>query len=104
MMSDYFLAFFWIVCWFLTAPTVVFVDHNFQPAAVGFDETVGPEKSHQINKGSNQMRKVITTLQSKMDAKLSLHRFCPCHENGLIKTIQTRTHNICESQIDFPLL
>ena len=77
MMSDYLFKHFWIVCWFSTSPTVVFVDHNFQPAAVGFDETVGPEKSHQINKGSNQMRKVINTLKSEMNAKLSPHRFWP---------------------------
>ena len=30
-----------------------------------------------------------TTLQSMMNAKLSPHRFWPCHENGHIKTIQT---------------
>ena len=35
-----------------------------------------------------------TTLQSKMNTKLSLHRFWPCHENGLIKTIQTIPHNL----------
>ena len=35
-----------------------------------------------------------TTLQSKMNAKLSLLRFWPCHENGLIKTIQTIPHNL----------
>ena len=34
-----------------------------------------------------------TTLQSLMNTKLSLHRFWPCHENGLIKTIQTIPHN-----------
>ena len=36
----------------------------------------------------------ITTLQSKMNAKLSLHGFWHCHENGLIKTIQTIPHNL----------
>ena len=36
----------------------------------------------------------ITTLQSMMNAKLSQHRFWHCHENGLIKTIQTITHNL----------
>ena len=35
-----------------------------------------------------------TTLQSWMNTKLSLHRFWPCHENGLIKTIQTIPHNL----------
>ena len=35
-----------------------------------------------------------TTLQSMMNAKLSQHRFWPCHENGLIKTIQTIPHNL----------
>ena len=29
-----------------------------------------------------------------MNAKLSPHRFWPCHENGLIKTIQTIPHNL----------
>ena len=29
-----------------------------------------------------------------MYAKLSLHRFWPCHGNGLIKTIQTIPHNL----------
>ena len=36
----------------------------------------------------------VTTLQSEMNAKLSLHRFWPCQENGLIKTIQTIPHNL----------
>ena len=35
-----------------------------------------------------------TTLQSIMNAKLSQHRFWDCHENGLIKTIQTIPHNL----------
>ena len=35
-----------------------------------------------------------TTLQSVMNAKLSKHRFWYCHENGLIKTIQTIPHNL----------
>ena len=34
-----------------------------------------------------------TTLQSTMNAKLSQHGFGPCHENGLIKPIQTIPHN-----------
>ena len=34
-----------------------------------------------------------TTFQSKMNAKLSPHRFWPCHETGLIETIQTIPHN-----------
>ena len=29
-----------------------------------------------------------------MNAKLSLHGFRHCHENGLIKTIQTIPHNL----------
>ena len=36
----------------------------------------------------------ITTLQSLMNTKLSQHRFWPCHENRLIKTIQTIPHNL----------
>ena len=36
----------------------------------------------------------ITTLQFKMNAKLSPHRFWPCHENGLIKPIQTIPHKL----------
>ena len=39
----------------------------------------------------------FTTLQSMMNAKLSLHRLWPCHENGLVKTIQTIGHNLCVS-------
>ena len=35
-----------------------------------------------------------TTLQSVMNAKLSKHGFWHCHENGLIKTIQTLPHNL----------
>ena len=35
-----------------------------------------------------------TALQSMMNAKLSPHRFWPCHENGLITTIQTIPHNL----------
>ena len=35
-----------------------------------------------------------TTLQYVMNAKLSKHRFWHCHENGLIKTIQTIPHNL----------
>ena len=45
---------------------------------------------------------VLITLQSKMNAKLSKHRFWHCHENGLIMTIQTRP--IGECQVSFPLL
>ena len=37
---------------------------------------------------------LYTTLQSIMNAKLSLHRFWHCHENVLIKTIQTIPHNL----------
>ena len=42
----------------------------------------------------NGSKRPHTTLQSKVNAKLSPHRFWPCHENGLIKTIQTITHNL----------
>ena len=35
-----------------------------------------------------------TTLQSMMNTKLSEQRFWHCHENGLIKTIQTIPHNL----------
>ena len=35
-----------------------------------------------------------TTLQSMMNAKLSLHRFWHCHENRLIKTTPTIPHNL----------
>ena len=42
----------------------------------------------------SQVYKTGTTLQSMMNAKLSPHRFWPCHENGLIKTIQTIPHNL----------
>ena len=38
--------------------------------------------------------RAATTLQSIMNAKLSNHRFWPCHKNGLIKTIQTIPHNL----------
>ena len=41
---------------------------------------------------SNQIS--CTTLQSMMNAKLSKQRFRHCHENGLIKTIQTIPHNL----------
>ena len=44
-----------------------------------------------------------TTLQSMMNAELSPHGFWHCHENGLIKTIQTIPHNH-EFQVSFPLL
>ena len=35
-----------------------------------------------------------TTLQSMMNAKLSLHGFWHCHEKGLIRTIQLIPHNL----------
>ena len=38
--------------------------------------------------------KKLTILQSMMNAKLNLHGFWHCHENGLIKTIQTIPHNL----------
>ena len=43
-----------------------------------------------------QVNRVVghTTLQYVMNAKLSKHRFWHCHENGLIKTIQTIPHNL----------
>ena len=45
------------------------------------------------------------TLQSMINAKLSLHRFWPCHENRLIKTIQAIPPQPSgEFQVDFPLL
>ena len=37
---------------------------------------------------------VFTTLQSIMNAKLSLQGFWHCHENRLIKTIQMIPHNL----------
>ena len=42
-----------------------------------------------VYKGANCMNvkaKAPTTLQSMMNAKLSLHGFWHCHENGLTKT------------------
>ena len=36
----------------------------------------------------------FTTLQSVMNAKLSKQRFWHCHENSLIKTIQTIFRNL----------
>ena len=49
--------------------------------------------------------KYFTTLQSIMNAKLSKHRFWHCHENGLIKMIQTidTPQPIGECQVNFPL-
>ena len=38
--------------------------------------------------------KIGTTLQSIMNVKLSKQRFWHCHENGIIKTIQTIPHNL----------
>ena len=45
---------------------------------------------------THQKKPVVgrTTLQSMMNAKLSLHGFWHCHKNGLIKTIQTIPHNL----------
>ena len=37
---------------------------------------------------------VAATPQSMMNAKLSLHGFRHCYENGLIKTIKTTPHNL----------
>ena len=53
-----------------------------------------PSLSILILKGSLQYRIYLTTLQSMMNSKLSQHRFWPCHENRLIKTIQTIAHNL----------
>ena len=36
----------------------------------------------------------LTTLQSIVNAKLSMQRFWHCHENRLIKTIQTIPYNL----------
>ena len=38
-------------------------------------------------------KKLLTTLQSMMNAKLSKQRW-HCHENGLIKTMQMIPHNL----------
>ena len=54
---------------------------------------------------SASLTPLCTTLQSLMNAKLSQHRFWPCHENGLIKPIQTILHNQYVSfKVGFPLL
>ena len=37
---------------------------------------------------------ISTTLQSLMNTKLIPHRFWPCHENRLVKTVQTIPHNL----------
>ena len=37
---------------------------------------------------------ITTTLQSTINANLGKQRFWHCHENGLIKTIQTIPHNL----------
>ena len=39
-------------------------------------------------------KKLGTTLQSKMNAKLSKQKIWHCHENGLIETIQLIPHNL----------
>ena len=66
--------------WFKTTPT--FCSH--QSAAV-----------HKVKEVKTAgFREGITTLQYIMNAKLSQHRFWHCHENGLIKTIQTIPHNL----------
>ena len=46
--------------------------------------------------GGKQKRFQIegTTLYSILNAKLSQHKFWHCHENRLIKTIQTIPHNL----------
>ena len=50
---------------------------------------------HSLDKAPlNKKQKYCTTLQSKMNAKLSKQRFWHCHENALIKTIQLIPHNL----------
>ena len=49
--------------------------------------TSQPEKLHSIFNYHNH-------LQYLMNAKPSQHRLWPCHENGLIETIQTIFHNL----------
>ena len=46
-------------------------------------------KIHHLN-----VSKLPTTLQSMMNAKLSLHGFWQCHENGIIKPIKMIPHNL----------
>ena len=59
-----------------------------------------PNRLMKVLKGS-----CITPLQSRMNAKFLQHRFWQCHENGLIKTIQTiPPQPIGECQVSFPLL
>ena len=41
-----------------------------------------------------ELKKPSTTLQSAMNAKLTQQRFWRCHENGIIKTIQTIPYSI----------
>ena len=52
------------------------------------------DKGFPRSRAISRLDKVPTTLQSKMNAKLSPQRFWACHENGLIKTIQTIPHNL----------
>ena len=42
----------------------------------------------------NEVPTAVTTLQYIMNAKFSQHEFCNCHENRLIKAIQTIPHNL----------
>ena len=42
-----------------------------------------------------------TTLQSIMNEILTQHRFWPCHENGLIKTIQTIPHTLLSVKLTY---
>ena len=42
-----------------------------------------------FHKAASQHMLICSTLQSMMNAKLSPHRFWPCHKNGIIKMIQT---------------
>ena len=54
---------------------------------------------HKFFIGNHSVWVLPTTLQSMMNANSSPHRFWPCHENGLIKTIQTIPHNLYVSFI-----
>ena len=47
-----------------------------------------------IDLARNIEKYLATTLQSLRNANLSQHRFWPCYENGLIKTILTIPHNL----------
>ena len=63
----------------------------FSPLTLSSPLTYEPKKR---GGGGQKSMNRVTTLESKMNAKLSPHRFWRCHENGLIKTIQTIPHNL----------